>query len=66
MAAIARTHLFGAPSFQLREAELHFARFSSIHKRLGDYQRNVALTRKAGNATAILPKIRAENPAGTN
>ncbi|MED6195038.1 Beta-galactosidase [Stylosanthes scabra] len=60
MAAITRTHLFGAPSFQLREAEFRFAGYSAIPTRFRDSNRNVVLTRRAGNAAGILPIIRAK------
>ncbi|TKY61680.1 Nitrogen regulatory protein P-II-like [Spatholobus suberectus] len=60
MAAIARAHVFGVVSFQLKEAEMPFACSSLIRKHIGECpQRNVALRRR-GNAT-ILPKIRAQN-----
>ncbi|XP_057727962.1 nitrogen regulatory protein P-II homolog isoform X2 [Arachis stenosperma] len=63
MAAIRRTHLFGAPSFQLREAQLRFAGYGAIPTRFRESHRNVVLARKAGNAAGILPIIRAQTPS---
>ncbi|MED6168584.1 Beta-galactosidase [Stylosanthes scabra] len=60
MAAITRTHSFGTPSFQLREAHLRLAGYSAIPTRFRDSDRNVVLTRRAGNAAGILPIIRAK------
>ncbi|RYR01881.1 hypothetical protein Ahy_B06g080742 isoform B [Arachis hypogaea] len=63
MAAITRTHLFGAPSFHLREAQLRFAGYSAMPTRFRESHRNVVLTRRAGNAAGILPIIRAQTPS---
>ncbi|XP_015968860.1 nitrogen regulatory protein P-II homolog [Arachis duranensis] len=63
MAAITRTHLFGAPSFHLREAQLRFAGYSAMPTRFRESHRNVVLTRRAANAAGIFPIIRAQTPS---